>query len=1090
MSIPPSLASVRPLSSAIRSPNLVQQLASPPTRPVMSVPFRPPIMPRPPLFNSGVQSQQVIQQQVNTIQTPTQNLASSAVTMPTFSTGGAVLAQGFVSSQDMVTSSTVVNTPNSSKAKPVLKRKASSKKNAPILPRPEQSNPSSLPSIVPRVAPVTMNQANIVQQPVIQNVQFTTQDVVYQTVDAQNPEAKVMVKTLLAQKIRQGNVIIQQPVPGMVGMDLAATGDGQTIQYQTGFPQTQTTYIQYAAPNSTVDTTGQAYIQSQPTSQVQTFVVQPGDVYVQGQIPASSLSTQIVAQPQSVMVGPQQQIIAQPQVMVSQQPMVVSQQPMLVSQHQFMTQQPVIQSQSMPHSQYVTQQQLIVQPQISIDQQTSQIPLQMSSSLSSAPSTIITSSSSPISVSSSTGSVYSVSASQSAVHYSDSTLVNGQQSQNPMDFGVCEEGQLNKDLIIDSEAVIQKEDKNNPNEIDSVKPSSVESDVNNSASNVGSGAGDAVTEIESAVGSIMEESDCAESQEEPVMIENDGNELMFEPKYQVNSDSTQEQVQFENVNSTTEVYESDEAAMAVEQLEQMENSVEMDGTEIVGNVSDQCTEEPMDMNESNEHIIEQDQIVNEDQILSSEAVLNSVEYKESSVEKEALVSDAELLDKFRAETPINVPIVSENGLLEQDFEARMAVENLLKDVEINVSATDEDSLEGNMNVLLCENPSSVKTASSGGDNDIQAVEDSQDSVTSESQTITKTSVVNHNGSSITHKTTESNSHGLQNGVENGVSKPLLNGNLSSPECPSVPSPGLVNGGETTKLVNGISDENLDGKTLDKIVRMNGVVNHKVSPKPDETKTELENNVEKTDDNCEQSVMSKGDDILAQSMIDSKIDKTNDDSNDQSIKTDCDDNSVEDKEPKTLTDGDILARSILENDIQLSDCEMPEPEPTNVTAVVKQIIPNTMYGNIMTVQINNNTIPITFTNNAIISSKNSLGNQINVCSSRHIPTPESARDGELSCDSTTSSTANSDLSSIVSDKHSIAVSQSKSSHKDPKKSLASPKSSDSKKLKAKKRSRSKSGGSGSSDSRPSSATSPATATPSLPEYMCEWTQCKQ
>ncbi|XP_060592674.1 AT-rich interactive domain-containing protein 2-like isoform X2 [Ruditapes philippinarum] len=1031
----------------------------------------------------GVPGQQTVQRPVNPLTAPVQNISSNTITMPTYANTGGILAQGFVSSQESsCVTSTVVNTPPSSKSKPVVvKRKGSSKKNAPILPRPEQNASGNLPNIVPRITPSNINQQTVVQQPVIQNVQFTTQDVVYQTVDAQNPEAKVMVKTLLAKKIRQGNVIIQQPVQGMMNVDLSGAGDGQTIQYQTGFPQSQTTYIQYAAPSSTIQTGGQTFIQSQPTSQVQTYVVQPGDVYVQGQIPASSLNTQMVAQQAPMMVAPQQQILTQSQGMVSQQQMVVnSQQPVFVSQHQFMTQQPLIQSQSMPNPQFVTQQ-VVVQPQMTADLQTSQIPLQMSSSsLSSAPSNIATASLSLSSVNSSTGAVYSVSASQSNVNYTEtnnSTLSNGQQSLNT---GIFE------DVVSDVQKV-----ENNPSETDSLKPSSVEN-TNNSTSNLESeskldlSSTDAVAEIESAVGSIMD--DGSESQDEPVMIENDGNELMFEQKYQVNS----ERVQYDNVNNTTEVYESDEAAMAVEQLEQMEHSGEVDENDLVETVTNECTEESMDINESNEAIVGNDQMLN-DQITDNEECVLNGDFKESSVEKEALVSDAELIAKFRSETPINVPIVSENGLLEQDFEARMAVENLLKDVEFKVSSTDEDSLEGNVNVILCqtENPSSVKTTSSGGDNEIPPVEDSEDSVVSESQTISKTNVVNHNGPSITDKSSENNSHVLQNGIDNGVSKPLLNGDISSPECPSVPSPGLVNGGETTKLVNGITEEDIDTKSVDKIIRMNGVVNHKVSPvspiKQEETKIDSENNVEKTDESLEQTILNKSEDILAQSMIDSNIDKNSEDSNDQTEK--CE--SVSNKDDKTLSDGDILARSIFENDIQPSDCEMPEPEPTSVTAVVKQIIPNTMYGNIMTVQINNNTIPITFTNNAIISSKNSLGNQINVCSSRHIPTPESARDGELSCDSTTSSTANSDLSSVVSDKHSIAVSQSKTSHKDSKKSLASPKSSDSgKKSKAKKRSRSKSGGSGSTDSRPSSATSPAAASSSLPEYMCEWTQCKQ
>ena len=43
--------------------------------------------------------------------------------------------------------------------------------------------------------------------------------------------------------------------------------------------------------------------------------------------------------------------------------------------------------------------------------------------------------------------------------------------------------------------------------------------------------------------------------------------------------------------------------------------------------------------------------------------------------------------------PIVVPIISENGVFEQDFEARMAVENLLKDVEFHVTGDDNSSEE-------------------------------------------------------------------------------------------------------------------------------------------------------------------------------------------------------------------------------------------------------------------------------------------------------------------------------------------------------------------------------------------------------------
>lgn len=1066
VTLAPTVPSLRPPGSAVHSPNLAQRLASPLPRPSVSMPMRPPtVMPHPPIFNLGSPVQQ---QGQSSTATPSRSVPGKTVTAPVCTISGAVLASGYMSTQE--NTQPIVNTPTSSKAKQAIKKKAISKKNAPILPRPEQSSAGTLPNIVPRMATnAGVGQQTVVQQPMFQKVQYTTQDVVYQ--DAQNPEAKVMVKTLLAKKLRQGNVIIQQPVQGVMNVELGAGGDGQAIQYQTSFPQNvqQTTYIQYAPQQGAVQTSGQTFIQSQPTSQVQTFVVQQGDMYVQGQLPACSLSTQIVAQQQPIVVSPQQQIIAQPPVIVSQQPMVMPQQ-------QFVTQQPALQSQIIPQSQFVSQHQVFMQP--STEQLTGQPPLQMSSSsFSSVPTTISTLSS----VTSSSESIVCVSASQLNEHSSDINSIsdcNNLQSQESADFGVCGQIQMDKNVVNGNEAV---EKSNSLNEANSEKPSSVDSNVNNSAC-VLNESSEAVEELESAVGSIMEEpNDGQESQEEPVMIENDGNELMFE------------QNQFANVNSTTEIYETDEAAMAVEQLEQMDNSGEMNEC---GNVV-MNEQVPMEINETNEGINESCAMIS-DQLNSEKTITNGIEgYKEGSIEKEAIVSDAQLIAKFRAETPINVPIVSENGLLEQDFEARMAVENLLKDVEFKVSGTDEDSLEGNVNILICQqdNPSSVKTASSVGETE-NIGEDSRDSVASESQTISKNSVVNHNGSSITTKSSDNNSHGLHNGIDNDLSKPLLNGNLSSPECPSVPSPSAVNGGEPTKLVNGISDVDLEKKAIDKLIRINGVLNHKVAPKLDETNVDSLMCEEKMEEVCEDQLgdiktqseevtSNKTEDILAQSIIDSKIDKNSNDGIDQTLKVE---NSEKAKD--SVTEEDILAQSLLENDIQPSDYEMPDPEPTSVTAVVKQIIPSTVYGNIMTVQINNSTIPITFTNNALISSKNTLGNQINVCNSRHIPTPEAARDGELSCDSTNSSIMASDISVSVSDKHSIAVNQSKSTHKDSKKSLTSPKSSESKKSKSKKRSRSKSGGSGSTDSRPSSVTSPAASTSSLPEYMCEWTQCRQ
>ncbi|KAL4232755.1 AT-rich interactive domain-containing protein 2 [Mactra antiquata] len=1057
VTLAPSLPTVRPPSNAVHSPNLAQRLASPLPRPGVSMPMRPPIMPQPPIFKLGTSGQHQVQ-----VRNEVSNTGNT-VTAPICTISGAVLAQGYMSTQESTQS--VINTPTSSKTKQAIKKKTISKKNAPILPRPDQNTPGNLQNIVPRMASTSgIGQQTVVQQPMLQNVQITTQDLVYQ--DAQNPEAKVMVKTLLAKKIRQGNVIIQQPVSGVMNVDLGGGGDGQTIQYQTSFPQNvqQTAYIQYAPQQGTVQTSGQTFIHSQPTSQVQTFVVQQGDMYVQGQLPSSSLNTQIVAQQQPVVMAPQQQIIAQPQVIVSQQPMVMSQQPMMVSQQQYVTQQPTLQAQIIP--QFVSQHQVIMQP--SAEQLQGQTPLQMSSSFSSVPTTI---SALPSSVVSSSESIVCVSASHLNEHSSDINSIsnsNNLLSQDTAVYSVC--GQVNESVI---QSTLN----------DSDKPSSVVCNVNNSAS-VMAEASDAVEELESAVGSIMEDNnDGQDSHEEPVMIENDGNELMFE------------QNQFTNVNSTTEIYDTDEAAMAVEQLEQTDNSGEMNECENIDLSETQVTLEISEEMDENCAMLT-------DQLEAEVNVANgTVEYNVESIEKgNEISSDSPLIS-----STINVPIVSENGLLEQDFEARMAVENLLKAVEFKRSTTDDDSIEANVNMLLCqqENPSSVKTNSSVGENE-NGNEDSRDSVPSESQNIDKNFVVNHNGSSYTTKSSDKNSHGLHNGIDNDLTdKPLLNGDLSSPECPSVPSPSAVNGRKPTELVNGISDEDLDKKAIDKLIRINGVVNHKVSPKLDESKTDSVICEEKMDEfNEEQSedvkpeenevtqnenevIANKTEDILAQSIIDSRIDKNSNDGIDQSLKVDnCE------KDQDSVTEGDILAQSILENDIQPSECEMPDTEPTSVTAVVKQIIPSTMYGNIMTVQINNSTIPITFTNNALISSKNTIGNQINVCNSRHIPTPEGARDCELSCDSTNSSIMASDISVSVSDKHSITVNQSKSSHKDSKKSLTSPKSSESKKSKSKKRSRSKSGGSASNESRPSSVTSPATSTSSLPEYMCEWTQCRQ
>lgn len=1069
---------------------------------------------------------------------------ASTVTIPTYAVTGGVAAQGYINDPvppPPVPTLKPSTLPSSSKSKSASKKKQV-KKNQPVLPKAEQP-PGNLPTIMPKVQ-VAATQSQILQnQPVIQNVQFPTQEVVYQTVDQQNPENKVLVKTLLAQKIRTGNVIIQQPIQGVVNVqnvELGASSDSQpqTIQYQTSFPQNvqQTTYFQYAAPTSSTQTIIQS---NQPTSQVQTFVVQPGgEMYsVQGQLPSSSLSTQ------QQLITQQQIVVSQQPMVVSQQPMVVSQQPMVVSQQPIMvTQQPVVMSQQpqqqfisqpqvitqshiLPNSQFIPQQQTVVPTsQVLLHPQSSQLPSQNTVSTSFSSSSSCTSVSSTDSLPSTVSSVVlpsTLSASSSApsseqVTTTNSSIPDSCDSASQVILHSKEESSVSGDNSVDNGSgnvhmvkdlgTEESDMAESSNEQSSVsKPSSFENE-NNSAFSVSDSVVNSLetktkvematsvevsAEIESAVGSIMEESNDTDTpDDEPVMIENDGNELMFEQqKYQHTDDG---------VNPTTEIYGGDEAAMAVEQLEQMEQDEEVDNGVLVISDSVQDNNDPCDNVEESMEVSE-DTVNTGEEIMSEQTMeicADDVEYKEGSVEKETQMSDEELIAKFRAETPINVPLVSENGLLEQDFEARMAVENLLKDVEFKVN--DDDSSEMNI-IFACQRQetagNSLKVQETGEDSAEPVVDSTcvKDTEQPESQN-SKPAIINHNGTAVTSaKPLNTVEHPVLNGID-PEHKPLMNGDLSSPECPSVPSPSLVNGGD--KIVNGISDDKLVGDMekaiVDKVLKMNGVVNHKISSSLQESKM-MEVSAE-----CTQEMTSDVDqkprteDILAQSMLDSNIDKS-EDSLDQTDKVE----HVKCEEVKADDDGDILARSILENGIQPSDCDIPDPEPASVTAVVKQIIPNTVYGNIMTVQINNNTIPITFANNALITSKNSIGSQqINVCSSRHIPTPETARDGELSCDSSSSSVATSEqLNVMVNDKHSVKATQSKLGQKESKKSLTSPKLGESKKQKAssKKRSRSKSGGSsGGNDSRPSSVSSPATAsTPAAPpEFMCEWAHCRQ
>lgn len=1102
----------QPVLNKIPTPNLGGQKVC---APVVSIP----VQTTAPVHGSGTYPQQV------TAGVPT---VVATATMPTYPATQGIAAQGYVtdpvvlpvnpaSAQKPGSSSVQNKSKSSSSKKKVVKKNTP----APVLPKADQP-PGNLPTIMPKVVQTGA------QPQVLQNQQML-QEVVYQTVDQQNPESKVLVKALLAQKLRTGNVIIQQPMTGVVNvqnMDLGASGDGQTIQYQTSFPQNvqQTAYIQYPAAASSAQTSVQTIMhQGQPTSQVQTFVVQPStEMYVQGQLPTSSLTNQqqLITQQQMVvsqqpmmvsqqpmMVSQQPLLVSQQQVMVSQQPVIVAQQPMVVSQTQFISQpQMITQSQQLvQQSQFIPQQQtivptsqVIIQPQSSLP--SSQMALSSSTTVStteSLPSTVSsvvlqqTSTSLSISSSSVTTTTNSSikntndSASQLMLHSTEENL--SSEENNPTDIGF----HTNKDTCQND--ISKSTGENISDSLDeSVKPSNSENE-NNSAFIVPENAGESVepglsnteasAEIESAVGSIMEESnDNTDTQdEEPVMIENDGNELMFEQqKYQIDNGG---------VSTTTEIYVGDEAAMAVEQLNQMEqedDDVDNSGMLVVNNSSvdddnEDCdtVEEPMEVNEN-----PSDQILNDQ---TMEVCADSVVYKEGSVEKESQMSDEELIAKFRAETPINVPLVSENGLLEQDFEARMAVENLLKDVEFKVN--DDDNPEMNV-IYACpqqNNANALKNNNTVQDSIAPAVEetDNKDSGQSESQH-TKAAIVNHKDALDTSKPL--NNHPVLNGIDS-EHKPLMNGDLSSPECPSVPSPGLVNGGD--KLVNGISDGkngDIDKNLVEKVLKLNGVVNHKISSNEEESKV-MEVSAESEIDTCENAEEKpRTGDILAQSMIDSNIDKSEDSlDNTDKMETEKTDETKAD-------DGDILARSILENGIQPSDCDMPDPEPTSVTGYVKQIIPNTVYGNIMTVQINNNTIPFTFTNNALIANKNSVAGQINVCNSRHLPTPEAARDGELSCDSTSSSITTSEQL-VVSDKHSMKTAQSKTSQKDSKKPIGSPKAGDSKKSKSssssKKRSRSKSGGSsGGNDSRPSSVSSPATTPAPPPEYMCEWSQCRQ
>ena len=999
-------------------------------------------------------------------------------TQPTYSVGGSIPAQGHIP----ISKPAATSTPSGKPVKVTMKRSGKGKKQANILPRLDQVG--NFPTIVPK---------NISNN--LSNTQYTTQDLVYSTVDPQtNAETKVMVKTLLAKKIRQGNVIITQP--GVVSMgDLNTSqyqGENQVqLQYQTPYsqPVQQTAYIQYNSP--TTQSSVQAIVQPNQTSQIQTFVVQP-QVFVQSHPQTSSLQQQFIQQP----VIHQQPVVAQQQIITQQQPIIAQQQTMF-------TQQPYVAQQQVITPQVITQPQFVTnyQPQIAASFPQSSVSSSLSDHSQGADST----SQNDI------NDIHSSHPSSPNQNTSCGSHLNSPNPQNPADLEVCGEIERAKDIIQDGvEARIEKVEnktlneqsqscntsevsdipsssdmhskslqfdkqiepsnqndadlEQKPKEEDETEPDKVVTGTNDTESNIQNelDVSTAESELESAVGSILEDvgnqyesnepvnnetvfqssnqnvSEIMETEdEEPVMIENDGNELMFEACY--TGHISNEVNNYEDENQEKDLIE---AAAAIEQLEQSENEQIADAVESEVNVS---VTQQTEISESVEE---------EQEYFEMETDSNLVN---GDIAKESKHNDiTSCLTKFRSD--IVVPSVAENGLYEQDFEARMAVENLLKDVEFHVNGDDASS-EENINVYSCQqqsDPASVQTVNSAADDNVGNVnEDSQDNVISsvdksnESQSNNLSS--NHNGTEETKplKSQKTMNHISENGIDS-EHKPLMNGNISSPEYQSdlVPSPT-----EETKLMNCINDEKDISKSVDKISKLNGVVNHKIS----KNQVLEVNNVSNCSNDAKMEVESPG--------IDSKIDKAQ---------------------------GDILAQSILVNDIQPSDADIPDPEPT-IIPVVKQFVPNQIIGNIMTVncvQINNNamSVPvgvsncIAFTSNPLIASKVQLSTPVSVYNSQKISTSDSALIGNKS----TSSSGNSDLKVLITGKHSSSSSKG-SKDKGLTSPGARPKSGDGKKPKSKKRSRSKSGGN--NDSRPSSATS-SSSTPAPPEFMCEWSQCRR
>ncbi|KAL3882782.1 hypothetical protein ACJMK2_029089 [Sinanodonta woodiana] len=324
-------------------------------------------------------------------------------------------------------------------------------------------------------------------------------------------------------------------------------------------------------------------------------------------------------------------------------------------------------------------------------------------------------------------------------------------------------------------------------------------------------------------------------------------------------------------------------------------------------------------------------------------------------------------------------------------------------------------------------------------------------------------------------------------------KTLVNGDLNlinhcqSKTVPSdVISQNNVHICNEDKIMNGIKENKKVGKKtgakiVEKSARINGLVHHvgeknsnvgMTEPVEVDTKYSGKQNVSHLALNQTMDKRSQGDNIL-----DSKPDINSSESQYLQIKS-------EDKETEEPTNDLLEVVTKLAGISEESNDTCIDTGPTIVGTIVSAPI------TIMT----NTFGPITA--NVILPTEQLFGQpgvqyatakHIEICTTRHLPTPETSRDGEFSSESTLSST----MDLIVSGKH------SKSNSKiDLAKPLSSPpakskdaKSSSGSKSKPKKRSRSKSGG----EAKSPMSSSPAAATklaPPPPEFHCEWAQCKR